>query len=454
MVHAVPTRAHTALVAAACLAATLVILVSPRLPLGFRAETLHLVLDTVDACVALLVVYLLVGRFQRDRTLRSLLLACGLLLLASANLAGGLAHDARPLTLDVWLPQSLRVLGAMLIAAGALTRARVDVRRARVVITLVGGVVPVVVGALWVARAGLPVALESAPPPANTATLTGHPALLAGHAIGALAFLVAALAVTLARDREHDEMLRWFGVAFVLGTFARIHYLFYPSIYSGWFYTGDVLRTGCYLLLLIGAAREISSHWAAQPRLAVVADRKRVARELHDGVVQELGLIRAEAHRVPDGAVRTRILDAAGRGLDEARAAIETLDRGGDEPLSLQLHRAARQLTERYGARVVVDLDVSVQVTADQAHSLLRIAREAVANAVRHGGASAIGIGLLRDATSRMLVIHDDGDGFDPGDQELSGYGLTSIRDRAAGLPGEVEVRSAPGRGTTVTVTW
>jgi signal transduction histidine kinase len=229
--------------------------------------------------------------------------------------------------------------------------------------------------------------------------------------------------------------------------------MLFPSIYSGWLYTGDLLRTGCYLLLLVGAAREIGRYWQQQPRLAVVADRRRLARELHDGVVQELGFIRSEAHGLPDVAASHRISDAARRGLEEARAAVEELDHGDDETVSLQLHRVARELGEQYDANVVVDLDVSVHVDRAQAHDLVRIAREAVGNAVRHGMATHVIVGLTRDLDGRRLVVHDDGSGFDP-EAATTGYGLTSMRDRAAGLPGELTIRSTAGRGTTVTVTW
>jgi signal transduction histidine kinase len=185
----------------------------------------------------------------------------------------------------------------------------------------------------------------------------------------------------------------------------------------------------------------------------VRADRRRLARELHDGVVQELGFIASESHAV---ATREgiRIREAARRGLDEARAAVEALDHGEEESFTIQLHRLARQLTERYGVRVVVDLDVTVPVARTEAHALLRIAREAAGNAARHGGASSIGIGLGRDLEGRRLVVHDDGLGFDPAQAPGNGYGLTSMDDRARGLGGHLEVRSSPGRGTTVTVTW
>ena len=439
-----------------CLAATAAVLGTPWLMFGVHHPTLHVVLDSVDACIALLVAYLLAGRYRRERTLRSLLLASGLVLLATANVGRSLVDSPARFTLEVWLPQSFRVLGAILVAAGALVAShrRLEWRRALGGLLAGAGVLAILVLVLSAWRTELPTALTSSPVSAARPNVAGHPALLVSHIVGACCFLVAAVRFSADASRREDEMLRWFAPACVLGAFSRLHYTLFPSIYSGWLYTGDLLRTGCYLLLLVGAAREISRYWQAQPQLAVVADRRRVARELHDGVVQELGFIGAAARGIEDTRLRERILAAAHRGHDEARAALEALAQGGEESLDLQLHRLAHQLGERYDARIVVDLDISIQVTPDQAHALVRIAREAVGNAVRHGGAGNVGIGLLRDETGPTLVVHDDGHGFDPESVRSSGYGITSMRDRAAGLPGELTIRSAAGRGTTVTVTW
>ena len=103
---------------------------------------------------------------------------------------------------------------------------------------------------------------------------------------------------------------------------------------------------------------------------------------------------------------------------------------------------------------MIVDLDVSIDATPEQGHDLVRITREAVSNAIRHGRAKNIGIGLLRDHSGRRLVVHDDGRGFDPDASESMGYGMTSMRERAENLPGTLKVSSAPGRGTTVVVAW
>ena len=440
----------------ACLVLTAAIAWTPRLLFGLHQPSLHLVLDSVDACIAALVVFLLAGRYRRDHTWRSLLLPCGLFLLALAPVLGALVATLATHRFEVWWTQAVRVEGALLVAMGAMVGSRKLLRHGTAVVLGSLALAGAAGGVLFLARSSLPVPVDSSPPSASSPTIEGHPALLVAHAVGALAFLAAAFVFARddARREAPDELLRSLAPALVLGAFSRVHYVLFPSIYSGWLYTGDLLRTASYVVLLVGAAREISSHWAAQSLLAVREDRRRLARELHDGVVQELVFIAMEGELASDPAHSKRIVEAAHRGLDEARGAVDLLAQGEEPTFALALHGLASQLTERYGVPVVLDVDVSVAVAPDTGHALLRIAREAAGNAARHGGPTRIGIGLTRDSGRHQLVVHDDGCGFDPERVPHHGYGLTSMRDRARGLHGELDLRSTVGRGTTVTVTW
>ncbi|MEJ7775000.1 MAG: sensor histidine kinase [Nocardioidaceae bacterium] len=441
---------------------TALIVGSPYLLFGYYSPALHLVLDSVDACVALLLTYLLYGRFTRTRRLQDLLLAEGLFLLAVAGLGLslfiGYFNDLGPRSFGVWLPLLLRVAAAALVVASALVGRRPagpDWLR-RVVLAPLGLLLLAFI-VLWFNRAGLPVALnESAPAAAQRPFVSGHPLLVVAQAFAAACFLVASVSFTAQAGRRHDELIRWLGPACALAGFGRVNYVLFPSLYSDWLYTGDLLRTGSYLLLLVGAAREIGQYWSASAAVAVLDDRRRLARELHDGVVQELGYIRAEAHGLSeDVAARRNILDASDRALDEARAAVDALGRGSEEPLGYTLHRAARDVADRYGGRVVVELDNSVEANQSQRHALTRITREAVSNALRHGSAEHIHVTLERDLMGGRLVVRDDGAGFDVSTASGgTGFGLTSMRERALGLPGTFEIQSEPGEGTEAVVTW
>lgn len=139
---------------------------------------------------------------------------------------------------------------------------------------------------------------------------------------------------------------------------------------------------------------------------------------------------------------------------------MHALGSASGEPLSDTLQRAVQQLAERHEVDVEFHLADSISVSSDQRHALVRIAREAVINAVRHGKASHIWVTLKNAGQSRCLSIHDDGSGFEvpnghPGSASPNtGYGLTSMRDRARGLPGELIIESAPGGGSVVLVRW
>src|SRR5690606_23032737 len=192
-------------------------------------------------------------------------------------------------------------------------------------------------------------------------------------------------------------------------------YALAPSLYTDWLYTGDLLRTGFYLLLLLGSARELARYWTARTEEAVLEDRRRLAREPHDGVVQELTYIRGEAHGIDaTSGLRQRILAATDRGLDEARAAIHALGRMDEEPLAVMLERTGRELGRRHGVAVTIDAQEDVEVAPEQLHTLLRVVREAVTNAARHGAATTVVITLLSDQHGRVLRVRDDGRGFDP----------------------------------------
>jgi signal transduction histidine kinase len=151
-----------------------------------------------------------------------------------------------------------------------------------------------------------------------------------------------------------------------------------------------------------------------------------------------------------------RITTACDRALDEARTAVQALGRPGDEPLGLVLQRAAEELARRYQVDLDVDLDDAVDARPHQRHALVRIVREAVSNAVRHGRARRICVQLSSDLAGSRLAVRDDGTGFDVAAVTAGsgGYGLTSMRERARALPGSFEVRAEPGTGSVVTVRW
>jgi signal transduction histidine kinase len=271
--------------------------------------------------------------------------------------------------------------------------------------------------------------------------------------VSGLLYAAAAVAFTAQAARTPDELLRWLGAGCALSAVARVDYLLFPSLYSDVVYLGDAFRLGFYLCLLVGAAREVRSYWA---RAAVLEDRRRLARDLHDGLTQELSYIWAQSRRLSqapgDVQVVERIGGAAGRALDEARQAIAALTRPADQAFGLSLQQAVEDLGRRYDIRTVTEIEPSVVVTPEQTEAVLRITAEALRNAVRHGGAACVRVALSGEPL--RLHVQDDGRGFDPAASSSGGFGLTSMRERAEGLGATFDIGSGPGEGTTVRVIW
>jgi signal transduction histidine kinase len=260
----------------------------------------------------------------------------------------------------------------------------------------------------------------------------------------------------LADEEEGDDFLRWLSVGSVIAAVAFVNYALFPSQFTELLGSGDLFFIAAIIALLYGAVREISREEAARIRSAVLEERRRVARDLHDGVAQELAFIASQTRwfmRQPtDTEPLGQIMDAVERALDEARGAIAALSRPIDEPLDRALGHAALDIANRVGARLQLDLDEQIQVPADWRDALLRIAREAVANAVRHGRARTISL-QLREGDGVWLKITDDGDGFDlAAPRSSQSFGLTSMRERAESLGGQFNISSAPGAGTTIEV--
>jgi signal transduction histidine kinase len=446
---------------------TLVVVALPSVRFGYRAPALHVALETANALVALLVGFLVYGRFRQSRRTQELLLVLALCTVAVANLV----LTAVPVAVAIgrgedfsrWAAVGIRLLGTILLTAAALVppAATLDTRRAkRAVLTLA-----VVVGT--VAVAGIVWGNELPPTVDPSVTLgdgsrpmlVAHPAVLVIQGAGAVLYGVSAVTFARQAARTADELFRWVAAGCVLAAFARVHYLLFPSLHSEYVYSGDVLRLCFYLLLLVGAAREIGSYWALRTRAAVLEDRRRMARDLHDGLAQELSYIWSQSRTLTgggasDAAVVERIAGAAGRALDEARRAIAALSRPFDEPFVRILQRVADDLASRYDVKVRTALDPAVDVNPEHGEALVRILMEAVRNAVRHGRAQQIDVVLTADPL--CLSITDDGKGFSTGSGDVrrtGGFGLTSMHERARSIGAELSVRSSPGEGTTIQVT-
>lgn len=191
---------------------------------------------------------------------------------------------------------------------------------------------------------------------------------------------------------------------------------------------------------------------------AVERERRRIARDIHDSLAQDLAFIAARVRvleRDPTASVRLdHLAIAATRALEHSRTTISTLTRPLDEPLDAALARNATEVAERHGGHADLHLQPGVVVPPATRESLVMILREAVANAMRHGRAGSVDVSLSQQSWLRLRVT-DDGRGFDAAARAArpdAGFGLQSMEERAQALGGGLVVRSAPGAGTTIEV--
>jgi signal transduction histidine kinase len=464
---AVPTspRQLLAVTALAGGALTLAVLVVPFLRFAYGAPALHIVLETLNAFIALVVAYLVYGRYRDSHRAQDLLLVLGLGAVAVANLvltavplaAFGQSGDE----INRWAALGVRFLGTVFLLWAAITPRPATVRprpaAALVTVVLVALTAAAVIGLSLGTNLPAAVAPQIDVSKASHPDLAAHPVVVAAHAAGVLIYAAAAVAFARDAEKHRDELLRWVAGGCVLASFAWLHYLLFPSLYSDYVYTGDVLRFGFYALMFIGAAREIRSYWDLRSRAAVLEDRRRMARDLHDGLAQELAYITAQSQRLTvrpeDELALNRVRAAANRALDEARQAIAALTHTPDEPFETLLQRSLDALAGRYDVQITTMVDADTQLTLERREALLRISAEAVRNAVQHGGATRIDITLTDDPL--RLSVTDDGSGFDveaPVSSRAGGFGLTSMRERAAAVGGQLSIKSSSGDGTTVEV--
>jgi signal transduction histidine kinase len=417
------------------------------------------------AIVAIVAALLLHGRFSQSHARNDLVLFYAFATFAVSNfvfsaLPAAFAR-AYPDGVASWAPVTASVLGAGLLCAAAVTdNAPVPATTRRRLDQLAAAAIAIAVITASVCLSTFGVASANSrfrPGEWSLGVVGDHPELVLQGLVSVL-FFIAGILFTRRAEETRDDLLKWLAAGCIVAGFARLNYFFFPALYSNWIYTGDVLRLAFYLLLFVGATREIASYQRRATQAAVLEERRRMARDLHDGLTQELAYISSQTKRlaaltseIAGDQVRVdHLVSAAERALDESRRAIAALTKPIDQPLYVALTSEAREVASRVGLEVDLDLDQTIEVDGPTRETLLRIVREAVTNAGRHGEAGRISI-RLSNGEGLHLQVTDDGKGFDPGDERL-GFGLHSMQERATALGGEFNLASTPGNGTEIQV--
>ncbi|MDQ3867501.1 MAG: sensor histidine kinase, partial [Actinomycetota bacterium] len=380
-----------------------------------------------------------------------LLLAGGLAAFALANLAfdavptlgGGVRSPFAGSTLLL-----ARLLIAGLLVAAAVAPARMLPRRGVAVwkgATLLAFSLGVPAAVVGLAGNRAPTASASLVSPASLTSSALEVATI-------ILFLVASVGFAVKGARGSTAWVASLAPAAALCAFVLVDGRALPSLS-----TGEILVGAFSIAVLVGAARALAACERDRVRAAVLEERRRVARDLHDGLAHELAFLVTQAQlvaRVQPGTAGLGDLEAtAQRALDEARLAIAAMTRKTDETLDAAVAAVAEEIAQRAGVTVRLELDRGIDASAEVREAMVRIVREAVANAIRHGGAKELRV-VLSQAEGIRLEVIDDGRGFDPVRVSTGGrgFGLVSMSERARALGGAFRVTSQPGAGTRIEV--
>ena len=289
-------------------------------------------------------------------------------------------------------------------------------------------------------------------------------------------YLAAALLFRRLYVRERLVSHAFLAVGLVVAAFSQLHFAMNPVATTGIVTSGDVLRLVFTAILFLGIQAELQADLAALRRAnaelrrlrdvdaanAGIAERSRLAREIHDGLAQDLWYAKLKQGRVvqaPELEDATRAtgreamsaLDAA---LADARQAVMALrvdPAASGSSLAEVLHTYVDDFADRFGIRAefVVEGDVP-RLSARTEAEVLRIVQEALNNVRRHADATLVRVHLDCVEGGVRATVGDNGKGFDTAARPPDRFGLRGMAERAELIGAELEIQSRPADGTKV----
>jgi signal transduction histidine kinase len=483
-----------ALVPLALAVITVGMLVTSRTPAVIVNQRLALAIDTVATLVAVAVAVLGWIRYREAGEQAALWRGSALLVLGTMNaftasatvlgIEGSFGYSlGAPGQLPLWMLVLTRALAAaLLVTAGiAAIRGRAVPRVPPVLVLWLPALVTIGLAVVGAAFQDVLPKLISTP---GLASLSADPAMrlpvgaaapLAALQIAiALGFLAAAALSYRAHrayGRGTDAVL---AVGLMLAAFSGVLFAIHPAAFGSLISTGEVLRVAFYVTLLATLAVEVRGDIRAlrsanveltrlseaEVARATADERAHLAREIHDGMSQELWYAKLKQSRLlalPGVAGDARALaeDVAGAiesALAEARQAILAL-RPAEGSFTEVVDRYVADFSDRFGIPAECQCDPAGEALSARAKAeLLRIVQEALANVRKHADATIVRVELAAADGSLRLTVSDNGRGFTPDAPGPSGYGLSSMRQRAELIGGTLSVDSRPQDGTRVVV--
>ncbi|MGI8715743.1 MAG: sensor histidine kinase [Solirubrobacteraceae bacterium] len=422
------------------------LLVGPRIvSAGLRSA-----LETAIVLSALLSTILLRIRFRQTRLLRDLLL---LATLATVAVGDFVLNGLPALSISHAAVDGFGARGALMVAvaSGFVAVAFVPGQR-RVPL---GSRLPAMIAPIGIGIVALAEVIDLIAGPAAASSYAATvPVVVAAASV---AMLIAGLRFLGQRVPGRLEAEFLAGGSLLLAG-AWLQKLVWPLVAPDWVTLGDASRLAAYGLLLATALRLYGRTREQQAREALSAERLRIARDLHDGLAQDLAFIATHSDRLAiEFGAEHPLAIATRRALAVSRQEIVDLSASDAPDVEFALREVASELAARFEVEVEVEVDdrTDLDLKMSDRTELVRIAREAIVNAVRHGGARKLSVTLGSRWSGLLLRVVDDGCGIDaprararPG----TGLGMEAMRARARLLGGQLVTRRRAGGGTQLDV--
>jgi len=402
-------------------------------------------IETTIALAAMFSAWLLVANFQHSGRLTDLLLLCALVAVS----LGDFVYCAVPALAGATGPEADggARLGCNVLVSCALALASfapdksIPARRGAAVASAIAA------GAALVALPGLLNGITGWALPAGS-----HPAALAAYIVSAGVLFICGLAF-LRRAGRGDNVAGLLAPAAFLLAGARLQYLTTSLVASDWVTPREGLRVAAYGFLLAGAYWQYAKTRHAQTATAISSERERIARDLHDGLAQDLACIAAQGQRLDfELEPGHPLMVAARNALATSRGVITDLSASRARNTRDALRLVADELEHRHGLQVELRLEPATALSGShdlepaQRENVVRIAREAIVNAALHGAARHVDVVVRQHGRELLMRVSDDGCGIP--DAPRSGLGMRSMRARAAALGGRLRTHRRTRGGT------
>jgi signal transduction histidine kinase len=409
------------------------------------------------AVAAFIAAYALISEFRQTWRLRTLLLFIGatvlgtLIAVASVLLAFVHVHAGQSVTAG---PAFGAVLAAGCLASAAATPADrvLPVHWPWERLALFAVMICVC------AAEGLGVWLVTALNPTSNVlrgmSAEGRPWAIAIFVVTIMLFGLSAARFAAESDEDGSNLSTMLAAGCLLLAFGPAERIITPAPSPDVISVAVITELAAFSLIAIYARRRLHVHHLRTREAAAAREaRSRLARDLHDGLCQDLAFIVSSVLALTgDAGEQHPLAIASQRAMATARGVLEQFavtDAGVD--VATALKAVAAELSLRFSITVDVRAHM-LDLTPADTDDLVRIAREAIVNAARHSGASKVQVELSGQPGSLLLTVSDDGRGIKSAAALQEGFGMTAMRERAARLGGSLTTAAGRNGGTDLRV--